>query len=274
MTIEPHTIKKMVERHMPIGKADYLSIQHVERYRFAIENLTPPTRVLDIASGGGYGTAMLLKHGCHTIGVDYDQEPLEVAQELWNFRCFIRGDALSLPFRNNSFESIVSFETIEHVANGKGFLEEMHRILKRGGIFICSTPNIRYTFHPPAHVKEYAPKEFFNLVSETFPDAEHYGQYFEPIDRFRDLYMRKLLPAPLEIIRKHLEPILIRLKLKMSLEKLLLASHLTALNPDTKVTARNWLNTIFYSQPAHRYEVKPFSGSQWLRIMIVVARKL
>ena len=99
-----------IEHHNPMGKADYLSIQHIERYRFAISKLSPHMRVLDIACGAGYGTAMLIKYGCKAIGADYDELLLQTARKIWSLKELVRTDALHLPFDDASFDSVISFE--------------------------------------------------------------------------------------------------------------------------------------------------------------------
>jgi 2-polyprenyl-3-methyl-5-hydroxy-6-metoxy-1,4-benzoquinol methylase len=53
----------------------------------------------------------------------------------------MKGDAQILPFKKNSFDTIIAGELIEHLPNPKKFLKESHRILKTGGIIILSTPN-------------------------------------------------------------------------------------------------------------------------------------
>ncbi len=47
-----------------------------------------------------------------------------------------------LPFKNNKFETILSFETIEHLPNPEKFVKELHRILKPGGHLVLTMPNI------------------------------------------------------------------------------------------------------------------------------------
>lgn len=54
---------------------------------------------------------------------------------------FVRGDALHLPFKKDTFDLITATEIIEHLPNGKQFLKECHRVLKEGGYLILSTPN-------------------------------------------------------------------------------------------------------------------------------------
>jgi ubiquinone/menaquinone biosynthesis C-methylase UbiE len=158
-----------VEHYDPFGKMGYLSIQHIERYWLALSCFSTGQRVLDIASGIGYGTAMLAEHGCEAIGADYDPELVSAARRMWGHEDFVEADALDLPFEDESFDAVVSFETIEHVNDDARFLSEMRRVLKPGGIFICSTPNVAYTAHPPFHAREYSPEEFYGVVEQSFP---------------------------------------------------------------------------------------------------------
>ena len=111
------------DRHNPLGKWDYLSIQHLERYKFAIKLLKPGWLVLDIACGTGYGTAMLIDHGCHVIGTDLDSELIVHTVAKYNHKGFIIANAPDLPFADKSFDAVVSFETIEHVVDGYHFIK-------------------------------------------------------------------------------------------------------------------------------------------------------
>jgi ubiquinone/menaquinone biosynthesis C-methylase UbiE len=252
-----------VEHHNPLGKTDYLSIQHIERYRFAISKLSPGQRVLDIACGAGYGMAMLSKYGCKVIGADYDNEAISNACAIWKNYDFVKANALNLPFSDNYFDAIVSFETIEHVYDGRRFLSEMHRVLRPEGTFICSTPNIQYSAHPSFHLKEYSHEEFYELIQRWFLNVERYGQYFKPSDRMLDLCRLKIVASMDKIgIKEVLKRILRRdvkekvdtVKNLLKLENLLIEQ---ALNRDND---------------AH-YRVQPFIDSKLMRIMVVVAKK-
>ncbi len=257
----------MEEYHNPIGKTDYLSIQHIERYRFAISRLRPGMQVLDIASGVGYGTAMLSEFGCKVVGVDYNDELLEVAQRLWKHKNFIKANALNLPFDDENFDAIVSFETIEHVEDGFKFLSEMHRILRVGGILLCSTPNIKYTSHPPYHLKEYEPEEFFEMIGQVFSHVEKYGQYYKPIDRIRDLYQWYILNRFVSLIE--------RLGIKELVKRLFSFNSMTSVDlvRENLINARFNLKQLLNEDENRDYRVREYTDSKWLRIMIVVARK-
>ncbi len=157
-----------VDHHDPLGRRDYLSVEHLERYRFACRNLEPGARVLDLACGAGYGTAMLAVHGCSAVGADCDPDTVAIARGSFPTGEFECADARNLPFADGSFDAVVTFETIEHVVDGEAYLREMKRVLRPGGRLLCSTPNIAYTAHPVFHVHEYRPAEFFALVETVF----------------------------------------------------------------------------------------------------------
>ena len=61
---------------------------------------------------------------------------------------------------DNSFDSIVSFQVIEHIQDDMLFLKEIHRVLKPGGIALLTTPNRRMSLsRNPWHIREYLSDE-------------------------------------------------------------------------------------------------------------------
>ncbi len=171
------------ERVVPNKTPYYVFQQHINRYHFA-SNLAKNKVVLDIACGTGYGSYYLIKNGAKkVVGLDISEEAINYAKN--NYKnlnlTFITGDSKKLPFKNEHFDIIVSFETIEHVNEYKKFLNECKRVLNEEGVFVCSTPNKRYTSTfinevNPYHVKEFYPEEFQNLINEYFPYTKLYGQ--------------------------------------------------------------------------------------------------
>ena len=250
-----------VEYHIPIGRTDYLSIQHVERYRFAVSRVSPGMKVLDIACGAGYGTAMLLGHGCDVTGADYEDDLWQQAKRFWGYEGFVKGNALELPFEDASFDAVVSFETIEHVADGDRFLGEMYRVLRPGGIFICSTPNIHYTSHPPFHAKEYEPEEFYKLLRQWFVRMECYGQYFKPMDRLWDMVLFTT------------DSLLNMLGIKALLKSLLRRKRASIGFRVKDESVDSWIAHSLEGERNLNYMVNPLLGTRLLRIMVAVARK-
>ena len=252
---------KEIEYHIPINRTDYLSIQHVERYRYAVSRLLPGLQVLDIACGAGYGTAMLLRHGCYVTGVDYEDDLWQQLKRFWGHEGFVKGNALELPFRGDSFDGVVSFETIEHMVEGDRFLREIHRVLRPGGIFICSTPNIHYTAHPPYHAKEYEPEEFYSIMRKRFVQVECYGQYFKAVDRLRDAFLYAT------------DSWLSKLRVKAMLKSLLRKKNTPIGSKVKDSSVDSWIAHSLEGQGNINYRVNPLHGTKLLRIMVAVARK-
>ena len=171
------------ERVVP-GKTPYgIYLEHINRYIFA-SRFVRNKAVLDVACGTGYGSNHMREKGAKRVtGVDISMDAINYAKSNFGKEVnFVCADAIELPFADNCFDIIVSFETIEHIRRYERFLLECRRILKRGGLLICSSPNKR-VFSPetenplnPFHVKEFYPEEFFKLLDECFADINLYGQ--------------------------------------------------------------------------------------------------
>jgi len=149
------------ERLVPEEAVEASLQEHVARYRFALEHVRG--RILDVACGTGYGTAML-----GAVGVDLSLEALRYAGR--HPARYVAADALRLPFGRAGFDAVVSFETLEHVADPERFVAECSRVLKPGGRFLVSTPN-RELWSPRSpkplqrhHVKEFTQREFLEVL--------------------------------------------------------------------------------------------------------------
>ena len=129
-------------------------------------------RVLDIACGFGFGTRLLKTHVNEIVGCDLNQNVIKKLTKNLDKRLGLTyqcEDVTMMTFENESFDSVVSMETIEHV-NEEKYLSEIFRVLKPGGLFILSTPQNskgRIPLHI-GHVKEYSLDEIVNLVSKKF----------------------------------------------------------------------------------------------------------
>jgi len=75
------------------------------------------------------------KFGKSVFGIDVN---LRVYK---NFPQVFKASAESIPFKNNTFDSVVAGELIEHLDNPNLFLNESYRILKKNGHLILTTPN-------------------------------------------------------------------------------------------------------------------------------------
>lgn len=112
---------------------------------------------------------MLAARGSVT-GVDIDAEAVERASSRTD-GTFIQSSVPPIPLDSGVFDSVVSFETIEHIEPDAELISEFARVLKPGGDLIISSPN-RAVTSPDGeignqfHVREYTLKELQDLVIE------------------------------------------------------------------------------------------------------------
>lgn len=169
------------ERYIP-GVLGILEAEHMHRYLLASEYINDK-KVLDIASGEGYGTSLLAEHCSYAIGVDISDEAITHANKKYNKDNleYRQGSASSIPLEDNSVDVVVSFETIEHHDMHEEMMSEISRVLRDDGLLIISSPDKLYYSdipgnHNPHHVKELYKEEFFNLVRKYFRNVVLSGQ--------------------------------------------------------------------------------------------------
>ena len=170
------------ERFIP-GTLGEIWVEHWHRYHFAAR-WAKGLRVLDVACGEGYGSALLARHAAHVTGVDLSPDAIAHAKKeyagLTNIE-FIAASCAQMPLPDASFDVVVSFETVEHITVQQEFLAEIARVLKPGGVLVMSCPNkLEYSdkrnFQNEFHVKELYREELTALVSSRFPEVAWYGQ--------------------------------------------------------------------------------------------------
>lgn len=133
--------------------------------------------LLELGCGEGRGVELLLPHAQRYLGLDKIGEVIDSLRT--RFPTIEFRQAIIPPFvgvLDNSFDTIVSFQVIEHLTNDALFLKEIYRVLRPGGHAIISTPNSKHTLsRNPWHEREYTPQELFDLCSGIFDEVEAKG---------------------------------------------------------------------------------------------------
>lgn len=102
--------------------------------------------ILDIGCGYGWCELNFLKRGAKNIvGAEIAEEDLlTIKKNIIDERVsVVVASAIDLPFPDESFDTVVSWEVIEHIPKGteEKMFAEVHRVLKKGGAFYLSTPH-------------------------------------------------------------------------------------------------------------------------------------
>jgi SAM-dependent methyltransferase len=189
--------------------------EHWHRYLIAREHVKGK-RVLDVASGEGYGTHLLSGVAESVVGVDLSADAVAHASKKYTSHNlqYIAASCTQIPQPDHSFDVIVSFETIEHIREQEAFLREINRLLKPDGLFIISSPNrVEYSektgYKNEYHVKELDRAELKALLDQYWPEQKWFAQRAafhsmvwpldEPVDSARALAIDGLNAYPGEL---------------------------------------------------------------------------
>lgn len=94
--------------------------------------------VLDIGCGFGEFAGVVFDR--IETGVDINENDLSQAMDGKQYKKLKWADARNLPFKDNSYNTAVSVSVLEHIDGVEKVIDEVHRVLKKGGIFVFSVP--------------------------------------------------------------------------------------------------------------------------------------
>ena len=171
------------ERTLPdVPAENYWYRRHLAVYEW-IGARTLGARVLDMACGEGYGSAVLARGAADVLGVDANPEAHEHARLRYrqdNLH-FERG-LVETHGEAGAFDAVVFLQTIEHVHDPVAVLSHLRSLLAPDGAVYVSTPNL-LTIAPagaeksenPWHLREYRAHEFDALCRTVFERVELLG---------------------------------------------------------------------------------------------------
>lgn len=161
----------------------------IARYKFACKWMRESDQVMEVGCGEGFGCHFFSKHVAKAVGFDIDEPLIERCRE--NYQrdnlAFTVGDIINPTTEPEPvFDSVVSFEMIEHVsqADGEKMVANCYAHLKPGGMLILSTPRVRddrSVSRQHHHVFEYDYDTLHSVLSKHFPRVMIFCQNDEQI---------------------------------------------------------------------------------------------
>ena len=168
------------ERTLPdVPEENYWYRRHVAAYQWIAERCVG-LRVVDLASGEGYGSDLLAETAAEAIGVDANPEAHDHARLRYRRPNLSFERGLVEDF-DREVDAVVFLQTIEHIHEPDRLLE---RIARSAPVAYISTPNRLTLARPgteksenPWHIREYDPTEFRELLEPHFSRVELLGLF-------------------------------------------------------------------------------------------------
>lgn len=137
----------------------------------------PKENILDAGCGTGYLLNFITPNRSYGFGIDISSTAIKEAKKTFPRFSFQKGSLLKLPYKNNFFDKVYSFNVIEHIENQDLAIKELMRVLKPGGIIVLGTNDknslswkLFCLFYggDPTHKHEFSSNEFVSFVKKYF----------------------------------------------------------------------------------------------------------
>lgn len=163
------------ERMIPFECDAATEVYHWQRYLY-FRPWYLDAKIIDAASGEGYGSGYASVFAEQTQGFDISQEAVDHAKVRYPYAKFSQRDVCEVDY--SQADLVISFETIEHLPEPLKFFQALKAC--RGRIVISTpsremhSPGNELGDHPhnPFHTVEWSPEEFRDMVLDQFPDRQ------------------------------------------------------------------------------------------------------
>src|SRR3954449_5161838 len=129
------------ERTLPdVPEENYWFQRHLVVYEW-IARRVQGRRVVDLACGEGYGTAVLGRTARSVVGVDANPEAYEHARAKYT-GATVTFERTMVELWTGDVDGVVFLQTIEHIPDPDALLEHVHGLIEPDGVAFVSTPNV------------------------------------------------------------------------------------------------------------------------------------
>ena len=172
----------MFDSEVEISRLKYTRGIEIERssknYLLRLVNSFEIDRILDLGCGAGINSSRLLSPR-NVVGVDISPEAIKLYKKN-GFRGKVADLTAGLPFKNNYFDAVLFSEVLEHIPSTRQALDELHRVLRPGGLLFLSTPNSSFWVY-----------RIFSIIGHTLSDVQHPGhvRFFSKNSLLKSLFL-------------------------------------------------------------------------------------
>jgi ubiquinone/menaquinone biosynthesis C-methylase UbiE len=162
----------------------YNLLWHIQQYAPTLEK-----KILDCGAGGGLPPlAMFNEHGFETHGIDIDKERIKMAEDFAKTHGMelniIQGDMRELPYDDESFSFVYSYNTIFHMTKKdiKKSMQEIKRVLRKDGLCFINFMTMEdgmYGHGTELEKGECLQEECGEEVIHTFVEEKELDYFFE-----------------------------------------------------------------------------------------------
>lgn len=166
-----------------------------------IERFASGSRMLDVGCGRGYLLTIMLERGWEAYGIEITERAAEQARHVLRLPVHV-GSIEDCPFPDASFNAVVFWHVLEHIADPVAALRKAHALLKPGGLLLVAVPNYsslqarltgRHWFHLdiPRHYHHFHLKVLQRLLRENgfeILETSHFVFEQNPYGWFQSLY--------------------------------------------------------------------------------------
>jgi len=136
--------KEYFETAYRTGSDIWTHLPMKDRGKLLVEQLSKDSLILDVGSGRGYFAKQLVEAGYRVIGIDFESNIIKKTNESvkdWGLAGklkFVEGDALDIPFTDDSFDGVCDFGLMENLyeEDWAQYASEVSRVLKPGGFYL------------------------------------------------------------------------------------------------------------------------------------------